>query len=337
MIKAEGSASPYATDDGDGHGSNKRKRKVRIVGSSSAAFARTRSTSGDVLCAFRGPVAARNVEVGIPRASVAQDACANINGTRKEEQQDVLCITIYEAAKPSELLEMWAMADDSSDDATEEEGGHGDDSNGSTTDVRTATVPVHDPCGTIMWPGSILASREMYSRRLEIVGKTVLVLGAGTGLEAQVAATLGAACVIATDVNQQSLDLLDYGAAKAGLGDIITSRIFDLFGNDSLPLEADVVLAADVTYNAKLSVELGRRMLELIQRKGGRPGVIVVDSQSFGDCDFLPSLEAELVRTNDPMAGQLEWESRFVKDITMSAFLDDEDQTVTKAARVLSF
>ena len=280
--------------------------------------------SGDISCAFRGPIVARVVEIGIPLVSATHEF-VDAHGKEEEEKEDMMSITIYEAARPSELLETWAMAAGPSDGVT-----------GSSNSNEDAT-PVHDPCGTIMWPGSILAGREMYARRSEIVGKTVLILGAGTGLEAQVAANLGAACVIATDINQQSLDLLDYGAAKAGLGDIITSRIFDLFGEDTLPVEADIILAADVMYNAELSVELGKRVLELIQRKGGAPGVIVVDSQRFGDCDFLPALEAELVRTNHPRTGQLEWESKILKDVTTSAFSADEDQTFTKSARLLTF
>jgi predicted nicotinamide N-methyase len=71
------------------------------------------------------------------------------------------------------------------------------------------------------WPGSILASREMELHKDEIKNKTVLVLGAGTGVEAQAAAMLGAAKVIATDINKLTLKLLKYGAEFAGLTDII--------------------------------------------------------------------------------------------------------------------
>ena len=45
-------------------------------------------------------------------------------------------------------------------------------------------------------------------------------------------------------------------------------------------------------------------------------------------CDFLPALEAELVRTNHPRTGQLEWESKILKDVTTSAFSADEDPDI---------
>jgi predicted nicotinamide N-methyase len=72
-----------------------------------------------------------------------------------------------------------------------------------------------DPFGVVMWPGSILASMELLKHHYRcpqsrIENKTVLVLGAGTGVEAQVAGLLGARKVIATDINQMAMRLLKY-------------------------------------------------------------------------------------------------------------------------------
>jgi predicted RNA methylase len=72
-----------------------------------------------------------------------------------------------------------------------------------------------DPFGVVMWPGSIVASKELMkqhycSPQSQIENATVLVLGAGTGLEAQTAGLLGARKVIATDINQMALRLLKY-------------------------------------------------------------------------------------------------------------------------------
>lgn len=75
-----------------------------------------------------------------------------------------------------------------------------------------------------MWPGSVKASRELIKWREEVEGSVVLVLGAGTGVEAQAAALLGAEKVIALDVSLLTLRLLEYGAMEAGFGDVIEGR-----------------------------------------------------------------------------------------------------------------
>jgi len=75
-----------------------------------------------------------------------------------------------------------------------------------------------------MWPGSVRASQELVKYRHQVMGKVVLVLGAGTGVEAQTAASLGAERVIALDINGLTLRLLEYGAQLAGFGDVIEGR-----------------------------------------------------------------------------------------------------------------
>ena len=75
-----------------------------------------------------------------------------------------LNVTVWEMDKPSELIQEWWSIDESE---------------------RCSRVG--DPFGVVMWPGSILVSKELlklhYSNQLKspIVGATVLVLGAGTG------------------------------------------------------------------------------------------------------------------------------------------------------------
>lgn len=73
-----------------------------------------------------------------------------------------------------------------------------------------------DPFGLVSWPGSVVAAQEL--SQLDIEGLTVLILGAGPGVEAQAAAMLGAKRVIASDIHPTTLQLLRYGAQEAGLG-----------------------------------------------------------------------------------------------------------------------
>lgn len=80
---------------------------------------------------------------------------------------------------------------------------------------------VFDPFGLVSWPGAVVAAREMLKYKGEIANSTVLVLGAGPGVEAQALAMLSAKKVIATDIHPTTLQLLRYGAQQAGLGGII--------------------------------------------------------------------------------------------------------------------
>ena len=52
----------------------------------------------------------------------------------------------------------------------------------------------------------------------------VLVLGAGCGVEAHVAAALGAERVVCLDCNVMTLEILGYGAEVAGFGGVIEGR-----------------------------------------------------------------------------------------------------------------
>uniref|UniRef100_A0A7S1D1M2 Uncharacterized protein n=1 Tax=Cyclophora tenuis TaxID=216820 RepID=A0A7S1D1M2_CYCTE len=81
-----------------------------------------------------------------------------------------------------------------------------------------------DPFGLVTWPGSVIAAQEMLRYRDSIQGSTVLVLGAGPGVEAQAIAALGASKVVATDIHPTTLHLVDYGAKEAGLDSIIETQ-----------------------------------------------------------------------------------------------------------------
>lgn len=158
----------------------------------------------------RVPIISRNIPIDIEIPIESSDRhLNNNNNTRKEIIRKRFDITIWEMEKPSELIQAWWTFDESEKQAT------------------------GDPFGTVMWPGSILASMEMMrqhyirdysqsctSEQHETSSKppfknaTVLILGAGTGVEAQTAALLGAKKVVATDINQFTLKLLDYGAKR---------------------------------------------------------------------------------------------------------------------------
>eukprot|EP00547_Thalassionema_nitzschioides_P006686 CAMPEP_0194218606 /NCGR_PEP_ID=MMETSP0156-20130528/24138_1 /TAXON_ID=33649 /ORGANISM="Thalassionema nitzschioides, Strain L26-B" /LENGTH=265 /DNA_ID=CAMNT_0038948017 /DNA_START=73 /DNA_END=870 /DNA_ORIENTATION=- len=180
-----------------------------------------------------------------------------------------------------------------------------------------------DPFGLVNWPGSVVATTELRRHRQDIANSTVLVVGAGVGVEAQALAQLGAKSVIATDYNPTTLKLLEYGVKAAGLDDVITARYFDLTGNKPLP-ECDIMVASDVMYSDQLAKVICLRCIELFQRNGK---ILVSDSQRLAD--FLPALQKTLGDES------LSWEEHNLEAFSGSGVMIDEDQTYNVEARIL--
>eukprot|EP00578_Thalassiosira_sp_NH16_P018318 CAMPEP_0181094044 /NCGR_PEP_ID=MMETSP1071-20121207/9778_1 /TAXON_ID=35127 /ORGANISM="Thalassiosira sp., Strain NH16" /LENGTH=914 /DNA_ID=CAMNT_0023176337 /DNA_START=206 /DNA_END=2950 /DNA_ORIENTATION=- len=236
-----------------------------------------------------------------------------------------LDVTVWEMDKPSDLIQEWWSIDESERNAR-----------------------VGDPFGVVMWPGSILASEELmrqhYSSPDEspITNAEVLVLGAGTGVEAQTAALLGAKTVIATDINPLTLKLLEHGAkVDDRIGNTVEAKFFDLFSDQALPA-CDILIAADVLYNSDLAKQVGRRLHEAIVQsfEEGRPPVkvIITDSQQFHGTNFLEEL-AELLELNELFEQnnweQLKWETQKLENVCGSGVLIDEDQIYDVDVRVV--
>ena len=231
-----------------------------------------------------------------------------------------LSVTVWEMEKPSTLIEYWMSTDTSASDKDK----------------------IGDPFGVVMWPGSILASREIMNRRHIVANATVLVLGAGLGLEVQTAARMGAAKVIATDNNPFTLKLLRYGAQLAGLDHVIETQVLDICDErTSLPglAEVDMVVVADLLYNERLARFVGKRCWEVLlatrqrKREQKRPITLVVtDSQRFLGTDFLRELNVSCRQEN---MDELEWKEVILRNVTGSGILIDEDQTYDVKARML--
>ncbi|KAL3807199.1 hypothetical protein ACHAXA_008911 [Cyclostephanos tholiformis] len=238
-----------------------------------------------------------------------------------------LDVTVWEMDKPSDLIHEWWSIDQSERDAR-----------------------VGDPFGVVMWPGSISAAQEMMKMhytpqyKSPISNATVLVLGAGTGVEAKTAALLGAKRVIATDINPLTLKLLEYGANDdIRIGDNFEGKYFDLFSDLALPT-CDILIAADVLYNPELAKQVGRRLHEAIVRRfvvGESPTkVIVTDSQQFHGTNFLEEV-SELRELNamfkEENYEQLRWVTQKLEKVCTSGVLIDEDQTYDVDVRMISW
>lgn len=222
-------------------------------------------------------------------------------------------ITVWELEQPSKLMEMWwSTPHDSSE-----------------TELKKKKEKIGDPFGVIMWPGSILASRELVRHRQWVSGSTVLVLGAGTGVEVQCAAFLGATKVIALDISSLTLKLLQFGAEEAGVGDVVEPVLFDLYSHEVLP-KCDILVAADVLYSPELAQQIGRRIVEVL-KWDSPPCLVVTDSQRFHGTDFLPDVNG-CFSDRSP----LEWQYFELQNIKGSGVMIDADQIYDSLTRMVS-
>lgn len=155
------------------------------------------------------PILSRTIPISIHLPNITE-----LSNNATNNNYITLESTIWEMEKPSDMIQTWWTVEKEADRAT-----------------------IADPFGVVMWPGSIVASQELMRRHYytitttadaatsttttnnsPIENSTVLVLGAGTGVEVQIAALLGAKKVLATDVNPFTLKLLDYGASQMLFG-----------------------------------------------------------------------------------------------------------------------
>ncbi len=240
---------------------------------------------------------------------------------------DDMQLTVFEWERPASIVEeYWEVTNAQQS------------SSASSSPAVTTSVRPHDdqkkpldPFGLVTWPGAVVAAQELLQHRQRVHNQHVLVLGAGVGMEAQAAALVGAASVLATDVHPTTLELLNMGVHEAGLKSVITTALFD-FGSTAQPLpHCDVLIAADVLYNDVLAGQLIRRCVEARQRTPP-PIILITDSQRFVDHfesdinQHIPKIKGEAV---------LHWEERYLHKFTGSGILVDEDQTYDVKARVM--
>ena len=238
-----------------------------------------------------------------------------------------LDITIYELAEPRELVELW-MA--SGEDGLGAFGGG-------------VATPQHDPFGVVLWPGAQLAAQLLQGNADALRGRTVLALGAGTGLEALAAAHLGAGKVLACDINPLALALLRHGAERAGLAERVETRTLDLFDEaDALPA-AEVLLCSDLLYNPELAHQVGRRCGEALtaaEERESKLSLLVTDSQRFqgGGDGFSRGLQSRLPSdaAREAAEAALGWQATHLEQFTGSGILVDGDQTYDIDARFIS-
>ena len=114
------------------------------------------------------------------------------------------------------------------------------------------------PYWAFAWGGGLALARHILDRPDVVAGKTVLDLGAGSGLVGIAAARAGAGAVIAAEIDRYGLAAIPLNAAANG----VTLEV--LAGDVTVgpPPPVDLVLAGDVFY----APEVGARMLPFLDR-----------------------------------------------------------------------
>lgn len=109
-----------------------------------------------------------------------------------------------------------------------------------TGGYRSDTPP---PFWSFVWPGGVALARHLLDHPALVAGRTVLDLGAGSGLVAIAAARAGAAAVTAVDTDPAALAAVRRNAALNNV----------LVHTAATPVTADVIVAGDVFYSAPVA------------------------------------------------------------------------------------
>lgn len=142
------------------------------------------------------------------------------------------------------------------------------------------------PYGVALWPAAIALAHEIATRAAEFRGRTVLEVGAGTGLPGIVAAAAGAS-VVQTDRQELALHLCRLNGERNRVSGV-AYRLADWAAWDDAT-RYDWIIGADVLY-ADVNHPLLRHIFETNLTAGGR--ALVADPYRADSLPFLESLEA---------------------------------------------
>lgn len=138
------------------------------------------------------------------------------------------------------------------------------------TEEELGTMNVPPPYWAFAWAGGQALARYVLDNPAAVVGKSIVDIGAGSGLVAIAAARAGARSVLAFDLDPLAVVAISLNAATNGVGVSASSQ--DVLGGP--PPEADVLLVGDLFYER----ELASRVLALIDEAvHGGAAVLVGD------------------------------------------------------------
>ena len=129
----------------------------------------------------------------------------------------------------------------------------------------------HIPYGVALWPAAIALAYELAARGEELKGKTVLELGAGTGLPGIVAASLGAK-VVQTDRQELAMTVCKRNGEQNNIRGL-EHRLVD-WENWQDTSRYDWILGSDILYGEPMHPHL-KHIFETNLAPGGR--ILIAD------------------------------------------------------------
>ncbi|MCB1522313.1 MAG: methyltransferase [Hyphomicrobiaceae bacterium] len=165
------------------------------------------------------------------------------------------------------------------------------------TEDELGEINVPPPYWAFAWAGGQALARYILDTPSLVVGKTVLDLGAGSGLQAIAAVKAGAARVLAADIDQIALVACGLNAAANGTAFEVTAK--DLLAGNMAD-GFDVVLVGDLFYERQLA----ERVLALVDRAvDAGSDVLIGDPQR----NYFPKDRfTEVARYEVPVTRELE-------------------------------
>ncbi|HEU4566157.1 MAG TPA: methyltransferase domain-containing protein [Gemmatimonadaceae bacterium] len=152
--------------------------------------------------------------------------------------------------------------------------------------LGTEMQPARLPYGVALWPAAIALAHEIAARAEELRGRTVLELGAGTGLPGIVAASLGAR-VTQTDRQEAAMALCRLNGERNGVA-VAAYRLADWTAWDDAARH-DWIIGSDILYAERMHSHL-RGILERNLAPGGR--VLLSDPLRRSSFGLLEALDA---------------------------------------------
>ena len=125
---------------------------------------------------------------------------------------------------------------------------------------QAAEAPAHashehfPPYWAFAWPGGQAMARYLLDNPSIVAGKSVIDIGAGSGIAAIAAAMSGASRVTAVDVDPTAAIAISLNASQNGCEDRIHISTRDVLGD--VP-DADLVLMSDLVYEPELKLRVG--------------------------------------------------------------------------------
>lgn len=142
---------------------------------------------------------------------------------------------------------------------------------------RTVRDPLHDlPLWAKIWPASFILGR--FLRKLDPAGKTLLEVGAGSGVTGLIASRYGFSHVTVSDINEDALLFARANVLRNNLSDVVDVRRVDI-ATTRLEQRFDVIAGSEVLYLEELHRPLLKFIIKHLARRDDAMALLCTDTR----------------------------------------------------------